>query len=257
MNLTVLWANLWDQRWNFVFSLLTYTAFFHTGFFYTTVAEYWSVIVLTSGVYFLGKLLQSFLWRRWEELGTKEEDLTADVDADSLVGAGDVEGGEGEDDLWGDGGGEAAAEEDDLWEKCELLKNLLGTGNIEAEQFVEKCDVLRLLKNERGLECLKLLLEGTEVLKFLSGEAVVSAGQQRDAFLFVKTGRFEILPVRGEGIVGNGNGGPFNGSGGAAATAASGGHGSALLGPGDTLVGRRWVFLWVCTTRRQVQVKAR
>ena len=80
-----------------------------------------------------------------------------------------------------------------------------------------------------------------------------------------------ILPVRGEGIVGNGNGGGLSGlhpaassghgsaassghgsaaiSGGAAA---SSGHGSALLGPGDTLVGRRWVFLGVYTTSRQV-----
>ena len=85
------------------------------------------------------------------------------------------------------------------------------------QDFVDKCDVLRLLKNSSGHSCLKTLLDGCEIRSYQQGEPVVLQGEKRDAFLFVKSGNFEIVGRRNERRAD---------------------RPGVLLGQGDTLVGK-------------------
>ncbi|CAD7925439.1 unnamed protein product [Amoebophrya sp. A25] len=219
---------IWDQRWTIIFAAAAYAYVMHPGLM-TSVYDSGPLTCATLGlIYLIGKAVQYYLWLEWDS-HVDEYMQDDDADGQSMVDAEDdgpseVDTSEEEEELfisefWRDceflkflisGRGRASAWKGAAEEASSVDANSTSASTTSASSSTKKLETHGRGKQDSaasaaasGVEqkddnfaCLQLLLDRVEVRKYRKGEFVIRRGDERDAFLLVKRGRFEIFGAR-------------------------------------------------------------
>ncbi|CAD7928564.1 unnamed protein product [Amoebophrya sp. A120] len=168
---------IWDQRWMVLGGACGYVYLFHGGF--SLFLEFAWLYVPAILIWCLGKLIQFWVWQKWEQMETDPLITGEEDDVASIVAS--------------DGDQDHALSELESDQEATLIDAALQQGSGVKAEFLKDCEFLRLIKDPK---CLQFLLSRVRVREFQCGEFAVRRGAKRDAFLLVKRGEFEIFHAR-------------------------------------------------------------